>query len=98
MAALPIILGAIAIYIVINRELNEIKVTYGDTLTNGTYIVSAPELGLTSVDVKNSKTVLPQTGGNGNIIAYSIAFILLAAGGTVFFISRRKKKSRDKAA
>ncbi len=29
MAALPIILGAIAIYIVINRELNEIKVTYG---------------------------------------------------------------------
>ena len=76
----------------------EIKVTYGDTLTNGTYIVSAPELGLTSVDVKNSKTVLPQTGGNGNIIAYSIAFILLAAGGTVFFISRRKKKSRDKAA
>ena len=51
-----------------------------------------------SVDVKNSKTVLPQTGGNGNIIAYSIAFILLAAGGTVFFISRRKKKSSNKAA
>lgn len=75
-----------------------LKVTYGDTLTNGTYIVSAPELGLTSVDVKNSKTVLPQTGGNGNIIAYSIAFILLAAGGTVFFISRRKKKSSNKAA
>lgn len=76
----------------------DIKVTYGDTLTNGTYIVSGPKLGLTSVDVKNSKTVLPQTGGNGNIIAYSIAFILLAAGGTVFFISRRKKKSDDKAA
>ena len=29
MAALPIILGAIAIYIVINRQLNEMKVTYG---------------------------------------------------------------------
>ena len=76
----------------------EIKVTYGDTLTNGTYIVSGPKLGLTSIDVKNSKTVLPQTGGQGNIIAYSIAFILLVAGGTVFFISRRKKKSEDKAA
>ena len=29
MAALPIILGAIAIYIVINRQLNQIKITYG---------------------------------------------------------------------
>lgn len=77
----------------------EIKVTYGDSLTNGSYIVSGPELGLTTVDVKNSKTVLPQTGGQGNIVAYSIAFILLAAGGTIFFVSRRrKKKSDDKAA
>ena len=73
----------------------------GSTITitkEGTYIVSGPKLGLTSIDVKNSKTVLPQTGGQGNIIAYSIAFILLVAGGTVFFISRRKKKSNNKAA
>ncbi len=76
----------------------EIKVTYGETLTNGTYIVSGPQLGLATVNVKNSKTVLPQTGGQGNIIAYSIAFILLAAGGTIFFVSRRKKKSANKSA
>ena len=35
----------------------EISVTYGDALTNGTYIVKGPDLGLVSFDVKNSKTV-----------------------------------------
>ena len=70
----------------------EIKVTYGDALTNGTYIVSGPELGLATVDVKNSKTVLPQTGGQGNVKAYSIAVFLAAAGGVIFFIAKKRKK------
>ena len=76
----------------------EITVTYGDTLTNGTYIVNGPSGGLATVDVKNSKTVLPQTGGQGNLIIYSIAITLAVAGGVIFFISRKKKKSVDKAA
>ena len=77
----------------------EIKVTYGNTLTNGTYIVNGPELGLATVDVKNSKTVLPQTGGQGNLIIYSIAVTLAVAGGAIFFIARNKKKhSADTAA
>ena len=60
----------------------EITVSYGDTLTNGTYIVNGPDLGLVSFDVKNSKTVLPQTG----------------AGGVILLVLRRKKKSADKSA
>lgn len=75
-----------------------ISATYGDTLTNGTYIVTGPTHGLVSIDVKNSKTVLPQTGGAGNIVIYSIAITLAAAGGVIFFLTRKKKNSADKAA
>ena len=77
----------------------EIDVTYSHTFTNGTYIQSTPEHGTASVDVKNSMTVLPQTGGQGNVIAYSIAITLAAAGGIIFFVARKKKKSSaEKAA
>ena len=76
----------------------EITVSYGDTLTNGTYIVNGPALGLVSFDVKNSKTVLPQTGGQGNVIIYSVAVSLAVAGGVILLVLRRKKKSADKSA
>ncbi len=76
----------------------EISVTYGDALTNGTYIVNGPDLGLVSFDVKNSKTVLPQTGGQGNVIIYSVAVSLAVAGGVILLVLRRKKKSADKSA
>lgn len=78
----------------------DIKVTYGDTPNNGTYIVSGPSLGLATVDVKDSMTVLPQTGGQGNLIIYSIAITLAVAGGVIFFFVARKKKKHtaDKAA
>ncbi len=35
----------------------EITAIYGDTFTNGTYIIKGPDLGLVSFDVKNSKAV-----------------------------------------
>ena len=76
----------------------EITVSYGDTLTNGTYIVNGPDLGFVSFDVKNSKTVLPQTGGQGNVIIYSVAVSLAVAGGVILLVLRRKKKSADKSA
>lgn len=75
-----------------------ITATYGNSLTDGTYIVNAPEHGLVSFNVKNSKTVLPQTGGAGNVVIYSIALTLAAAAGVIFFLSRKKKSSADKAA
>ena len=76
----------------------EISVTYGDAQTNGTYIVKGPDLGLVSFDVKNSKTVLPQTGGQGNVIIYSVAVSLAVADGVILLVLRRKKKSADKSA
>ncbi len=76
----------------------EITAIYGDTFTNGTYIIKGPDLGLVSFDVKNSKTVLPQTGGQGNVIIYSVAVSLAVAGGVILLVLRRKKKSADKSA
>lgn len=75
-----------------------ITATYGNTLINDTYIVNAPAHGLVTFGVKNSKTVLPQTGGIGNIVIYSVAIALAVAGGVVFIISRKKKGSTDKVA
>ena len=45
-------------------------------------------------------TVLPQTGGQGNLIIYSIAITLAVAGGVIFFIvaKKEKKHTADKAA
>ena len=74
-----------------------ISATYGSTATNGTYIVSAPSNGLVTIDVKNSKTVLPQTGGAGNLMIYGMAISLMAAGAVTFIVSR-KRKSANKAA
>lgn len=72
-----------------------INVTYSRTLTNGTYIENAPENGVAVIEVKNSKTVLPQTGGVGNYVVYGIAGLLAAAGVTVFIISRKKKDQKN---
>ena len=72
-----------------------INVTYSRTITNGTYIENAPENGVAVIEVKNSKTVLPQTGGVGNYVVYGIAGLLAAAGVTVFIISRKKKDQKN---
>ena len=77
----------------------QINVTYTRTFTNGTFIQNAPEHGKAVVEVKNSKTVLPQTGGQGNLIIYSIAISFAVVGGIIFFVAKKKKKnSSDKAA
>lgn len=75
-----------------------VKAEYTRTFTNGTFIQNAPEHGTAVVEVKNTKSILPQTGGQGNIIAYSIALTFVAAGCVIFFIARKKKKSADRAA
>ena len=69
-----------------------IDVTYGDTFVNGTYVTGAPIDGYASVEVKNTQTVLPQTGGYGNIILY-IAGTAALAGAITLFVIRKKIKS-----
>lgn len=71
----------------------EIKVEYNTTITNGTYIKNSPENGIAYVEVKNTKSVLPQTGGAGYIVLYGIAGALAIAGAVAFVISRKKKHS-----
>ena len=73
----------------------QIAVTYNTTLTNGTYIQNAPENGIAFFEVKNSKSVLPQTGGAGNYVVYAAAGALAIAGAVVFFIVRKKKKDNN---
>lgn len=68
-----------------------IAVEYNETISNGTYVKSAPADGIATVDVKNSKTILPQTGGAGYAVLYGIAGLLMI-GGVVLMTSRKKKK------
>ncbi len=79
-----------------NRYTDVIPVTitveYGDTEVNGTYIESAPENGIQLVEVKNSKVVIPNTGGDGALYRYIIAaaFAMLA----LTFIVLKKRNSK----
>ena len=68
-----------------------ISVGYNNTLTNGTYVKNAPVDGVATVDVKNSKTILPQTGGNGYALLFAISGTMLLAGMVLLLINRKKK-------
>lgn len=73
-----------------------INATYGSTFTNNTYVTNAPTDGYATLSVTDTKLVLPQTGGIGNIIFYVIGGIGFIVGGTAFFISRKKAKAENK--
>lgn len=66
-----------------------IEAEYGDTFVNGTYVTNCPADGYAVVDVKDSKVVVPQTGGMGTGFFYAIGVVLFIGGIAVF--SRRKK-------
>lgn len=68
-----------------------IDVTYGDTFVNDTYVTGGPGDGYASVEVKNTQTILPQTGGNGAIILYVLSGISLAGAITLFVVRRKIK-------
>ena len=69
-----------------------ITVEYGETEVNGTYIESAPENGVQLVEVRNSKVIIPNTGGDGALYRYLIAaaFAMLA----VTFVVLKKRNSK----
>ena len=74
-----------------------LRVEYTDVKTNGTYVLSAPENGILQIDVKNSKVIIPNTGGDGAMYRYIIGgiFLLLAAA---FIIMKVKSNKKAKAA
>lgn len=68
-----------------------IDVTYGATFVDGSYITNCPTDGTASVDVKDTKILLPQTGGAGTMMFY-VAGAALALGGIIVLVLRKVKK------
>ncbi len=79
-----------------NRYTDVIPVTitaeYSETETNGTYILSAPANGIQLVEVKNSKVVIPNTGGDGAMYRYLIALAFAMLAVTLVVIKKRNTK------
>lgn len=83
-----------------NRYAEDITVTINPTYsstfssTTGTYVASEPnEQGIWSTTVKNSKTVLPATGGYGDMWLYIIAGAVALAAAGAFVMYRRKSRA-----
>lgn len=72
-----------------------IDATYG-AFANGTYVSNAPTDGYATLSVTDTKLVLPQTGGLGNIIFYVLAGAGFVVGVTMFFVSRKKARNTQK--
>lgn len=68
----------------------EIKVEYQDTFANDTYVANCPKDGYATCTVTDSKVTMPQTGGHVGYI-YLAGAVLIILGGSVLFISKRKK-------
>lgn len=73
----------------------EIKPTYYDVESNGTYINTAPENGVVNVLVKNNKVFLPQTGGSGTVIIYILASTLFMLSIITFIVYKKKSKKTN---
>ena len=81
-----------------NRYAEDIPVTvnptYTSTFTDGSYVSNTATDGIYSAgDVINSKTVLPATGGAGELWIYINAGIVALAAAGAFVISRRKARA-----
>lgn len=71
-----------------------IDVTYGNTLTNGTYVTNSPKNGYAVIDVINTAFTAPETGGIGNMIFYIAGTCFLVGSAVLFFISHKYKKAK----
>lgn len=74
----------------------DLTASYGNALTNGTYVTNCPENGTATFEVKDSKLVAPQTGGMGNVIFYVLGSVSLVISAALFAVSRIKRNSNKK--
>ena len=72
-----------------------IDVTYSTTIVDGSYITNCPTDGTASVDVKDTKVVVPQTGGAGTVMFYFVG-TAFALGGLATLLIRRKVRATNK--
>ncbi len=73
-----------------------IDAEYGSTIIDGTYVTNSPENGYASVDVKDTKVVLPKTGRNGNNIFYIVGAAILVSSALVIFLTAKCKSKKTK--
>ena len=66
------------------------------TIIDGTYVTNSPENGYASVDVKDTKVVLPKTGRNGNNIFYIVGAAILVSSALVIFLTVKSAKCKSK--
>ena len=71
----------------------KIDVTYDSQFnaTARTWVKNAPEIGKAVVGVKNSKTILPQTGGFGDTPMYIAGIVALMFAGVAILFYRKKR-------
>lgn len=71
----------------------DLSAAYGTALTNGTYVTNCVTNGIGTFSVKDTKIVLPQTGGAGNVIVYTVSVIAFAGFASFLFLALRKKRN-----
>ena len=67
-----------------------VNATYGNALTNGTYVTNCPTDGYATFDVNNYRVVLPQTGGTGTTFFFIVSALALTSGLVFIFFSRKR--------
>jgi LPXTG-motif cell wall-anchored protein len=70
-----------------------IDVTYGETISNETWVSNSPTDGYATCTVTDTQVVLPQTGGYVYII-YIAGAVCLMLGGVMFLLAKKMKKSK----
>ncbi len=82
-------------YVVYGKAIQiDIDVTYGTTFVNGSYVTNQPEKGYASMKVKNTKTMLPETGDIGNIVFILLSASCVIIGITLLAVSKNMKKNK----
>ena len=71
----------------------KINPTYTSTFINGSYVSNAATDGIYTADVKNPKTILPATGGSGEMWIYIVSALFCIAAIGALVHSRRKARA-----
>lgn len=68
-----------------------VTATYGDTITNGTYVTNCPTDGYVTFDLANHTVFIPKTGGNGTSYYFVLSAFALVSGLAFIFFYRKRK-------
>ena len=71
------------------------NIRYSDVRVDGSFIISCPDDGVMTIQVRNSKAIVPDTGGIGGFYGFGIAGIALcvAVFAALMFVKQYKKRN-----